>query len=109
MSKLFINLIKAELGIDLIEEYRFNPDRKWKSDYACLEHKILIEQEGGLYGNKIMGHSSSAGILRDVEKYNSATSLGWSVLRCTPKGLMTKDFIELIKLTIQNKDGSNKI
>ena len=72
--------------IDYQPEYRFCPDRRWRFDYALLQQKIAIEVEGGVW---ISGrHSRGAGMIADMEKYNSATILGWRVLRYTPQELL---------------------
>lgn len=62
-------------------EYAFAKPRKYRADFAYPEMNLLIEVEGGIYGRG--GHSSPAGITRDVEKGNTAMLLGWRVLRCT--------------------------
>lgn len=62
-------------------EYRFHPDRKFRADFAYPADRLLIEVEGGIHRRG--GHSSPAGITRDVEKYNLAMLSGYRVLRCT--------------------------
>lgn len=62
-------------------EYRFNPDRRYRADFAWPEHKLLVEVEGGTW---IRGrHSRGRGFENDCEKYNLATLDGWRVLRFT--------------------------
>jgi very-short-patch-repair endonuclease len=69
-----------------IKEYRFNPDRHWRFDYANPILKIAIEVEGGVW---ISGrHSRGKGMIADMEKYNWATINGWRVLRYTPQNLL---------------------
>lgn len=65
--------------LDYIKEYPFSPDRNYKLDFAYPEASVGIEIQGGLYNNRVGGHSSSAGIIRDMEKSNLAQSLGWVV------------------------------
>lgn len=98
---MFEKIIKKELKLNCVKEYRFHPIRRWRADYAILKHKILIEVEGGVwvYGR----HNQASGFIKDMEKYNTATSMGWSILRVTPKELMTDNTLELIKETIKNK------
>lgn len=62
-------------------EFVFAPPKKYRADFAYPEQNLLIEVEGGIYGRG--GHSSPAGITRDVEKYNLATLTGYRVIRCT--------------------------
>jgi very-short-patch-repair endonuclease len=46
---------------------------------------VAVECEGGIYTRQ--AHGSISGILRDIEKYNAATSLGWRVFRVTRRML----------------------
>lgn len=62
-------------------EFCFLDDRKFRADFAYPDMRLLIEVEGGTYGRG--GHSSHAGISRDVEKNNLAVINGWRVIRCT--------------------------
>lgn len=70
-------------------EYQFHPDRKFRFDWAWPDHKIAVEQEGGIWRRGILGaagaHSRPQAILRDLEKYNIAAKLGWRVFRFTPQ------------------------
>lgn len=67
------------------QEYRFHPTRKWRFDFALVEHKIAIEAEGGVWtGGR---HTRGGGYTKDAEKYNAAVLLGWRVLRY-PSGLV---------------------
>lgn len=78
-----------------VTEHRFHPERKWRFDYAWPDAKVALEVEGGVWtGGR---HTSSAGFLKDIEKYNAAARLGWRVLRCTPKTLLTMDTVEAVK------------
>lgn len=66
-----------------ISEYKFNPNRRWRIDYAWPDAKLAVEIEGGVYNYG--GHNRISGFIRDVEKYNSLTELGWHLLRYLPK------------------------
>ena len=60
-------------------EHTFHPTRKWRFDLAFMEHKLAVEVEGGIwnYGR----HNRAASFIKDMEKYNNACLLGWSLLR----------------------------
>jgi len=56
-------------GPPLVPEFRFNPQRRWRADFAHIESRTLIEIEGGLH---IFGggrHNRPAGFIAAAEKY----------------------------------------
>ena len=63
---------------DMVAEYRFDDERKWRFDFAWPSQKIAVELSGIGYG-----HQSIKGISRDAEKLRRATFLGWRVLTYT--------------------------
>jgi hypothetical protein len=75
-------IIKKELGLEVVKEYRFHPKRRWKFDYCITSHMIAIEVEGGVYSNG--RHTRGSGFIGDMEKYNTATSMGWRLVRILP-------------------------
>jgi hypothetical protein len=77
-------LFRAEGLPELRPEFVFHPVRGWQFDYADVPHLIAIEIEGGIWRQGGGAHSHPTAILRDMEKYNAATLLGWRVLRYTP-------------------------
>jgi very-short-patch-repair endonuclease len=60
-----------------VREYRFHPTRRWRFDFAWPDHKVAVECDGGQWAFKGGRHNTDA----DRDKINTATSLGWSVLR----------------------------
>jgi very-short-patch-repair endonuclease len=57
--------------------------RKWAIDFAFIPARIAVECEGGYaIGGR---HTSVAGWLGDLEKYNCLTCLGWRLIRVTPR------------------------
>ncbi|HOM27378.1 MAG TPA: hypothetical protein PKV21_07725 [bacterium] len=93
---LFIELIKKNKMPIPIKEYKFCHNRRWRFDYAFVEQKIAIEQEGGVWING--RHNRGKGFLNDLEKYNTATIMGWRVLRYPPDLLYTQAIEDLKKL-----------
>lgn len=62
-----------------VEEYRFEPSRRWRFDYAYPEIKVAIEIEGAVYAQG--RHTRGRGFENDCRKYNHAALLGWRILR----------------------------
>lgn len=77
-----------EKALQLKDEYRFHPERKWRFDWCIESLKLAIEFEGSIF-NPNGDHRSVKGISRDIEKYNTAQILGWKVLRFTAQNYRT--------------------
>lgn len=98
LRDVFTVICKTDLKVECVKEFKFHPARKWRFDYAVPEHKIALEVEGGVWtGGR---HTSPKGFLGDIEKYNTATLMGWRVFRTTPDELYRKKTIDLIKTAI---------
>lgn len=95
---LFFALLKHERLPAPTTEYKFHPNRRWRADYAWVEHRVVLEVEGGVWTNG--RHTRGAGFLKDVEKYNELAALGWRLLRTTPSGLHDLETISLIRRTL---------
>ena len=66
---------------DPVREYKFDPKRRWRADFAWPELMLLVEVEGGHWtGGR---HTRGSGFDKDAEKYNEAALFGWRVLRVT--------------------------
>ena len=91
---VFLALLDAH-GIERPEiEYRFNPKRRWRADYAWPDYKVMLEVEGGVWtGGR---HVTGTGFLNDMEKYNEAAADGWRLIRCTPSDLLKLGTVQLI-------------
>ena len=99
-SALFLTLVKQHRLPEPVTEFAFAaPDRKWRFDYAWPKNgHVALEVEGGVF---IAGrHSRGAGMMKDMEKYNRAAVLGWSVLRVVPRALCTQETIDMLRLAL---------
>lgn len=63
-----------------IREHRFHAVRKWRFDLAWPENKVAVEIDGGAFAFGGGKHMQP----RDLEKLNTAASLGWKVYRFSP-------------------------
>ncbi|CAJ0784694.1 hypothetical protein [Ralstonia chuxiongensis] len=64
-----------------VREYRFDPERRWRFDFAWPDQMLAVEIEGGTHSGS--RHTRGAGFAADCEKYNAAVLAGWRLLRFT--------------------------
>jgi len=76
-AALVQHLKSHKIGFE--QEYKFHPTRKWRADFLITGTKILIEVEGGIWSGG--RHTRGKGYLGDLEKYNEAAMMGFTVLR----------------------------
>jgi DNA-binding CsgD family transcriptional regulator len=123
----------VRLGSDLpkpVEEYKFHPKRKWRIDRAWPDHKLAVEIEGGAHPRRVYcqncgtivrakkgdgsigreirvggAHNRSA-YLKNIEKYNTLTSLGWFLLRFTHDDILADPFsmVENIRCILEMRE-----
>lgn len=109
-SKIFFTLCK-EMGLPKpIQEYKFDPNRKWRIDWFFKGEygvKVALEVEGGVFGNGKNGsgegqgrHTRGKGFMKDMEKYNAMSEQGIILLRCVPSTLLNLSTLNTIKNTI---------
>lgn len=71
--------IRADGMPEPVREIRFAPPRRWRFDLAWPERMLAVEVDGGVWSGG--RHTRGAGFIADCEKLNTATLLGWRVLR----------------------------
>lgn len=104
-------------GIEAVREYRFAAEacggagrglrarldsaglRDWRADFAILEHRLLIEVEGG--GWKNGRHNRGKGFAEDLLKYDAAMRLRWTVYRCDPEMIKSGHAIQTILILLE--------
>lgn len=84
-------------GPELIKEFKFCEERNWRADYKTGQ--CLIELDGGVYSNG--RHTRGSGYIEDCIKLNTATMLGYRVLRI-PTGCATDTYLSQIIKFLQN-------
>ena len=99
IQRNFTRLVEEATGQTCVCELQFHCTRKWRFDYAIPAAMVAIEVEGGAYTQG--RHTRGKGFEADLEKYNTAESMGWHVLRVTPEWLCAPKTIEMIKQTIK--------
>lgn len=88
-------------GIPVESEFKIFESRRFKADWRVTDTRILIEFEGGLFASGKQGHSSVAGILRDIEKYNLCALGGWIVIRVTPSHVVSGEALQWIEMAVE--------
>ena len=90
-----------EMGVPEPErEYIVQLGRKWSFDFCWPDKKIAVEIEGGVFSGG--RHTRPKGFINDIEKYNTATCLGWRVFRFTTQMVKSGEAIEFVS-TIYNR------
>lgn len=87
-----------------VREYRFDPDRQWRFDFAWpgTSTMLAVEVEGGQWvGGR---HTSGRGFAADITKYNAAVLAGWRLLRVTPAMVDDGSALDLIERALR-RDG----
>ena len=81
-----------------VREFRFDPKRRWRVDFAWPERTLLVEIEGGTW---VAGrHSRGSGFVNDCEKYNTAALKGYTVLRFTGDMVKSGAALEATELAL---------
>ncbi|MCT9288095.1 endonuclease domain-containing protein [Acinetobacter baumannii] len=87
--------------ISFEQEYKFHPKRKWRADFLITGTKILVEVEGGIWNGG--RHTRGKGYIGDMEKYNSAAMMGFTVLRFSTEQVKSGMALKQIELLIKGK------
>lgn len=91
-------------SIDLINEFKPVPKRRFRADYAHINSKVLIEINGGTWGKG--GHSSGGGIERDYIKNNLCLYYGYVTFQLSNK-MITEEWLNIIADTIRSREAFN--
>ena len=83
----------------VVKEYRFHDTRKWRFDYAFPDQRVAVEVDGAVWSQG--RHNRPVGYIADMEKLNTAASMGWLVLRITTDDRFFISTRELIEATLK--------
>jgi hypothetical protein len=79
--------------------------RRWRFDFCWPDQNVALEVDGGVWTHG--RHTRGSGWLKDAEKLNTAASMGWRLLRCTPQQLCTPELLETLKQALAyNEDAA---
>lgn len=71
--------------LELVCQYKFHPDYRYRADYAHVDSKTLIEIQGGLWGNG--GHNRPLAYMKDCERATHAMERGYIIIPITRHSL----------------------
>jgi very-short-patch-repair endonuclease len=90
-------------------EFKFHPVRKWRIDFAFVEQKLAVEINGGIWISGKSGrggaHSLPSNIIRDMEKGNELSIMGWHLLQFTPAQVRNGEAISTIERYFNERRG----
>lgn len=106
-TDLFLNYLRQCFpDMDIVKELQFHPVRKWRFDYAFPKLKVAIEIDGAVW--KLGRHNRPKGYIADMEKLNTAASMGWLVLRFSTDERFLLKTRALIKDTVSYESDRNE-
>lgn len=100
LEETFALHCRAE-GLAPVREVKFHPTRRWKFDFAFPDRMIAVEIEGGIW--TAGRHSRGAGMQADMEKYNEAQRLGWSIFRFSGNSVKSGEAIRFVKAVLAQR------
>ena len=104
---LFLNYLQQQFPqAEVVKELQFHPERKWRFDYAFPSRKIAIEIDGAIW--TLGRHNRPRGYLNDMEKLNTAASMGWLVLRFSTGERFYLSTRRLIDVTLAQRANNNQ-
>lgn len=92
--------------VRIVKEYKFHDVRKWRFDYAFPDQKVAVEVDGAVWTQG--RHTRGAGYVNDLEKLNTAASMGWLILRITTDDRFYITTRELIDKTLRLRLNNDK-
>lgn len=104
-AEIALSLQMRAVKLEFETEYRFHPTRRWRFDFAAPELMLAVEVEGITYfgknkdGSMKLGrHQTSKGYEADLQKYDAAMKMGWTIYRCSPLMVNSGQAIETIEM-----------
>ncbi len=80
-------------------EYRFDPVRHWRIDFAWPPFKLAVEVEGLTYAGG--RHQRIQGFEKDEEKYNALQLAGWTLLRFSSRAIRSAFAVRAIQVALE--------
>lgn len=97
---LYLQIKLANLPLPT-REFKFHFARKWRLDFAWIEHLLAVEVEGGIYRKG--RHVRPRGFTNDCEKYNEVALNKYCLLRVTPHHIKNGKALQWIERALHLK------
>ena len=95
------HLAEFSQGFAVRSEYRFAPPRRWAFDFCIPPLRLAFELEGGIW---VQGrHTRGKGYQGDLDKYNTASSLGWTVFRFSTQDVLTGRDLDFLRMWAEER------
>ena len=76
-------------------QHRFAKPRRWMFDFAWPQMMVALEIEGGSW---VSGrHVRGSGFIADCEKYSTAASQGWRIVRVVPEQITVSEMVAWVR------------
>ncbi len=100
---LFVLQAKAAKLPAYEREFRFDPTRRWRFDFAWHGPRVALEVEGATWtGGR---HTRGTGFEKDCEKYAEAAIAGWAVIRATTEQVRNGQALAWVTRAIESRKG----
>ena len=101
------HVLESATGQSWEPEYTFAKPRRWRFDFACPARMIALEIEGGTwtYGR----HNRPSGFAKDLEKYDAAMRLGWTVYRVSWAMMDSGQALDTLRILCRSSETENNL
>lgn len=101
IEEMFAQHLRAEKLPAPVREFRFDPVRQWRMDFAWPAQRLAVEVEGGIHSGG--RHTRGAGFEADARKYLAAMLAGWRVVRVTGKMVRDGTAVDAVRAMLAQK------
>jgi very-short-patch-repair endonuclease len=86
----------AGLPLPIKQFYWARPERMFRSDFAYVSERILLEVQGGIWAANPGRHNRGAGYQADLSRANLAAILGWKLLAFSERMIRSGEAVATI-------------
>ena len=91
-------------GFEMVREYRFDAERRWRFDAAWPPQRVAVELNGWGQGGHAGRHHTFVGARGDCETFTAAAIAGWVVLRfMSADKKHAADWVQAVKRALEGR------